>query len=374
MQKNTPTSQPSAPSTNLDQTNIASLDGLDWSRTPGTPVGTGSLYYLADVASTLGNPVRQSENDLGSPFAPRLFSPNTRGSLQPEEVDWAYRLWGFATRGEQPLERYYCTRYGCEEQVEAGAHHPDYQASSSQEKVAPYSLFQAVRPLPAAFNETPTASPSRVSHLDMPSNHADRPTEGQNDTPRSLDLSVIDPELLAMSGTLPDDERDEEQTEGDDSRILVSTFIHPDAPGWNWPTEAAVAALLVREPTDGKTKSSPLLSKFTSYFPQSQRPVRLANRRLQCNAGARIQDGQWKVWYCDRPTFGHSFDFRKHLKTLHLGDQRQEDWAKANRGTGASVSGKKKGSKRFGKKRARKSGGQDGENDFDPKSKRHRRR
>lgn len=28
-------------------------------------------------------------------------------------------------------------------------------------KVAPYSLFQAVRPLPAAFNETPTASPSR---------------------------------------------------------------------------------------------------------------------------------------------------------------------------------------------------------------------
>lgn len=66
-----------------------------------------------------------------------------------------------------------------------------------------------------------------VSHLDMPSNHADRPTEGQNDTPRSLDLSVIDPELLAMSGTLPDDERDEEQTEGDDSRILVSTFIHP---------------------------------------------------------------------------------------------------------------------------------------------------
>lgn len=146
-----------------------------------------------------------------------------------------------------------------------------------------------------------------VSHLDMPSNHADRPTEGQNDTPRSLDLSVIDPELLAMSGTLPDDERDEEQ----------NINIYLDAPGWNWPTEAAVAALLVREPTDGKTKSSPLLSKFTGYFPQSQRPVRLANRRLQCNAGARIQDGQWKVWYCDRPTFGHSFDFRKHLKT-HL--------------------------------------------------------
>jgi hypothetical protein len=60
-------------------------------------------------------------------------------------------------------------------------------------------------------------------------------------------------------------------------------------------------------------------------LPPAQRSTKLKNGRIKCNARARINEDtrEWEVADCSK-TFGAQYEYRRHLRTIHLGGDRWE--------------------------------------------------
>ncbi|KIM30031.1 hypothetical protein M408DRAFT_304042 [Serendipita vermifera MAFF 305830] len=151
--------------------------------------------------------------------------------------------------------------------------------------------------------------------------------------------STLEESPWAASIPLPESDDEAEAEEGDGEQPQASTsnegfssFIHPDAPAWQWERESAVKRMIERLSFGDKAGST---HRLEGLFPPQQRHVQLADGKYRCRATAGLDKAtdRWSIYRCKHTAYKHLNDYRRHLTSKHLGDERAEVRHKKNNGS-----------------------------------------
>ena len=74
-------------------------------------------------------------------------------------------------------------------------------------------------------------------------------------------------------------------------------------------------------------QASASISALMDVFPPAQRMTTPRDGCFQCNAKAAINKVTrcWEAYDCGKARFARKYDYRRHLKTMHLGEMRAEE-------------------------------------------------
>ncbi|KIM30032.1 hypothetical protein M408DRAFT_22454 [Serendipita vermifera MAFF 305830] len=160
--------------------------------------------------------------------------------------------------------------------------------------------------------------------------------------------STFEESPLATSIPLPESDSEAEAEEGEGEQPQASTsnegfssFTHPDAPAWQWKRESAVKRMIDRPGFGDKADST---TELEDLFPPEQRHVQLADGKYRCWATAGLDKAtdRWSVYRCKHTAYKHLNDYRRHLTSKHLGDERAEVRHPKNQAVGTSHKPKKR--------------------------------